>query len=699
MKLKVLDLETTMRAPGNSPDPFYPDNDVLMTGYMNGKLDEKTNEITWNDTCVKIHDIIPERGSVSFQEGYDGLLIGHNIGFDLNYILNMLTPECRVAYLKDITLFDTQTAHYLLSAQTGAMKSLKHVVDTYLPRSPLMKGDIIEKAIEAGLTTEDIKPSDLAEYLKNDLLITQQVFEEQLKLLRKHGMLNLFFQEMEAKKATLLMQHNGLNIDRVVLGDYEAELSARKWALSRLVKDSMRVCLPHMHIDDINPRSNQQLSLCLFGGQYNYTEYVPMRNSQGHAMFYKSGKKTGQPRVKKTISSAKAISMGYDAEPEWYLHNSDTFSTSEEVLKALTPTNINAHFIEQIMDLREIEKELNTYVDKYTKLIDDSTDGLIHASYHHDRTATGRLSSSKPNVQNISTKQHGDSNFLQCITARTPEGACLKVDFSQLEVAVLAHLSGDETLINELKSGEDIHLNNAKNFYGRDNITPEERRQIKEMTFQFQYGAGSVSLAKRWGMDKREAQDFIDAYYDKYEGVRLYHSTLKSTIENSAALRSTYNQLELLALAEVGNKVQNGVHRTPNIVLLGSRTGRIYCIQDKVDSSGSRNYWPPTEYKNYPVQGFATGDIMKVVLGALYQEFWKQDKALLVNTVHDDIWMEVLDVDDLEEVVTRIKKVLDNIKNMLYNIYKIELKVDLNYKIEVGKSFGQMEEYKDDDTD
>ena len=271
------------------------------------------------------------------------------------------------------------------------------------------------------------------------------------------------------------------------------------------------------------------------------------------------------------------------------------------------------------------------------------------------------------------------------------DGVIVEADWSQLEVYALAFLSGDKQLKQDLIDGIDIHSMNAANLIGigyglfLDNVKMgykdaiKARKLAKALSFQLQYGAGPAKMAKTNKCSEKLAKDFIKTYFTRYPGVKEYHNYLQEAVR-LARKAST---------ARTPNGLPAGVSK------FTSKTGRIYTFYEQDDWKGGTSF-SPTQVKNYPIQGFATGDIVPMVLGYVQEQLWKEqlaEDALLINTIHDSI---ILDVKKtmLPSVVRLHKKCMEeDVIGLLRNYFKIDFDLPLKATVKYGPNWMEMKEY------
>ncbi len=265
------------------------------------------------------------------------------------------------------------------------------------------------------------------------------------------------------------------------------------------------------------------------------------------------------------------------------------------------------------------------------------------------------------------------------------DGILMEVDYSQLEIFVLAHITGDKTLAADLLSGKDLHYMRAAQLFRvpESKVTKQQRRTAKTLSFQLQYGAGAKSMGVALGITQTLCQEFIDQYYARYPDVKRYQDNL---ILEVAKLREPTGEHTVLGY-------------TRGKATLVTPTGRRYVFNEYDnpfhDATATWKHtnptnFSPTQIKNYPVQGFATGDVVPMVLGEVYQAVVSyHDTVKLINTVHDSILLDIRD-DMCHTVGELVKKVMEDAPNILKRVFDIDFNLPLNVEIKVGKTWANM---------
>lgn len=402
--------------------------------------------------------------------------------------------------------------------------------------------------------------------------------------LAESGTLNLFNTiEMPLVEVLSEMQYNGMKCDSEELAKFGISLKER---LNQLTNEIYEIAG-----EEFNINSTKQLGVILF-------------------------EKLGLKAKKKTKSG---------------------YSTSEEVLNSLIDDN---PIIEKILEYRGLMKLNSTYVDGLIPYINKKT-GRIHSYFHQTITATGRISSTNPNLQNIPARDEFGKNIKK---AFKPEKGYVYIDadYSQVELRVLAHISGDENMIRAFNNDEDIHREVASKVFDVpfEEVTKEQRSRAKAVNFGIVYGITSFGLAKQIGASRKQAQEYIDNYLEKYSGIKAF-------MEESVEMAK-----------------QNGYVET----LFGRRRN----VPELKSSNFMMREFGKRVAMNTPIQGTAA-DIMKIAMNNVYKELKaKNIDAKLILQVHDELLIEASEK-DAEETKNILKNCMENAMKL-----KVPLKVELS---------------------
>jgi DNA polymerase I len=444
MGILTIDLETSTKnteVGSNKASPFYPGNNIVATGVLN--QDQAITEYHYDDKTNTYSNFNWEKTLCGVET-----LVGHNISFDLKYLYRY--PEVR-EWIKEGKIWDTMLAEYLLSGQTKQFPSLDYTCVRY---GGSLKDEKIKEYWEAGLSTEDIPKGELLEYLKHDLLNTRFTYLGQVIKAKQLGMYDVILVHMEALLALIEMEYNGLKFDLNYAREAIKKLKVEVEEKSSALKAFMQPCLTKV---EVNPGSNDHLSLFLFGGTYRYKTKEPIKDEYGEFVYYKTGKQKGEIKERYVEKLEATTGLGIQPDHTWANAKQGFYQTNEDVVKTLK-TRFEKGSVEHtaltlIDELRGLEKELGTYFEGYSKLV--FTDGMIHHNLNTTVTATGRLSSSEPNMQNLSKNK---GTIKKCFISRFGNaGVIAEGDFSQIEVVVQAFLSRDPRMMNDVRRGIDFH--------------------------------------------------------------------------------------------------------------------------------------------------------------------------------------------------------------------------------------------------
>lgn len=489
--------------------------------------------------------------------------------------------------------FDTMVASYLLNPS-----KLNHGLDDialeYLGHKMAPITDLIGKG-KSAITMDHVDIKRASDYCCEDSDATFRLKNILEKRLEKHGLSELFYNiEIPLIDALSFMELKGVALDVGLLNEMSKEMDK---ALKKSASD-----IYEMTGEEFNINSPKQLSRILY-------------------------EKLDLPILKRTKTG---------------------LSTDEEVLRRLA---IEHALPAAILEYRELMKLKTTYIDNLPKLINRKTNRL-HTSFNQTITATGRLSSSQPNLQNIPIKREMGKKIRQAFIPESDKHILLSADYSQIELRILAHLSDDKGLIDAFKRNLDIHAYTASLIYGvkEDGITDEMRAQAKTVNFGIIYGMSAYGLSKSLEIEPDKAQVFIDAYFERYPAVKMY---IEDTIEEAR---------------------ERGY-----VTTLMKR--RRYIPDITSDNARLRQFAERTAI-NTPIQGSAA-DLIKVAMIDIHNEFKKKKfSSSMILQVHDELLFDILK--------TELKKVKDIVKDKMENV--MELKIPIKVNISVGKNWLEMKE-------
>jgi DNA polymerase-1 len=490
--------------------------------------------------------------------------------------------------VKNLT-FDTMLAAYLLGEKSLGLKTLAFS-KLAIEMTPIT--DLIGSGAKQ-ISMSQVEIARAADYACADADITGRLSEGLEPELHRHGLWQLFAEvELPLMPVLVHMERNGIALDSELLQQMSHRLGKQLLKLEAEVYNSVG------HQFNIN--SPQQLSTVLF----EELRLPPQRKTKG------------------------------------------SYSTGASVLEELRGTH---PVIEFILDYRQLSKIRSTYIDALPSLINPKT-RRVHTSFNQTRTATGRLSSSEPNLQNIPVRGELGKEVRQAFIA-PPGSYLLAADYSQIDLRALAHLSQDKSLLDAFRGDEDIHTATAAQVFGVEPsaVTPDMRRVAKTVNFGVIYGMSDYGLEQATGLSREEAAQFIAAYFEKYPGVKKY---LESTKEQARKL----------------GYVQTILGRRRSIPEINSSNRQVREAAERMAI-------------NMPVQG-TSADIIKVAMINLDREIDKRQlESKMLLQVHDELIFEVPET-ELEEMRQLVPEIMST---------ALKLSVPLKVDIKVGKNWGEME--------
>ncbi len=491
--------------------------------------------------------------------------IGHNIKFDIN-ILRAAGLEVKGQ------LADTMIMHYLLDPER------RHGMD-YLARTILNYDPIsIEELIGRGakqITMDMVAVARVAEYAAEDADITMRLYEALLPQLKSQNLEKLYLTIEEPLIRVLAdMEFTGVKIDSKSLDEYSVILRAEQAELSQKIKE---ICEnPTLNID-----SPKQLGIALF-------EHLKIAD---------------KPRKTKT----------------------GQYKTDEETLQSLSDKH---PIVEMILEYRGLGKLLSTYIEALPQLINQHTQ-RIHTSYNQAVTATGRLSSNNPNLQNIPIREQRGRNIRKAFIPSDSEHILLAVDYSQVELRLMADLSGDSAMIEAFNQGEDIHSSTAAKLFGVDSehVTSEMRRRAKTANFGIIYGISAFGLSQRLNIPRNEAKEIIDGYFASFAQVKSYMDNVIAEAKNNGYVETMFGRKRFLPDINSSNHT--------------------------VRSLAERNAI------NAPIQGSAA-DIMKLAMIEVARRLEDGSfKSKITMQVHDELVLDTLKT-EFEKVKTLVVEAMES---------------------------------------
>lgn len=396
-------------------------------------------------------------------EATDKLIVGQNLKYDLQVLANY---NCEVK----AKMFDTMIAHYLI--QPESRHGMDYLAELYLNYRPVSIEDLIGKKGKGQKNMRDLQPSEISDYACEDADITLQLKKELEKEIQEHGLTELF-ENMEMLLMPILqkMENEGIAIDTPYLKNMSVEFAEE---LIKLQEQIIQIAGVSFNVD-----SPKQLGEVLFDHM-------------------------------KISAKAKKTKTGQ-------------YQTSEDVLEMFK----NDHaIIPLILDYRQLKKLKSTYIDPLPELC-NPRDGRVHTTFMQTVTATGRLSSNNPNLQNIPIRTDRGRAIRKAFVARDEHHLLLSADYSQIELRIIAALSKDENMIQAFKDGQDIHRATAAKVFNvaLEEVTRDQRAAAKAVNFGIIYGQSAFGLAQNLNISRTEAKGIIDNYFIQYPTIKTYMDT------------------------------------------------------------------------------------------------------------------------------------------------------------------------------
>ena len=492
--------------------------------------------------------------------------VGQNIKFDL-MVLARLGIELRGRKI------DTMILHYLLDAESR--HNMNYLAERYLRYTPIAIETLIGKGARQ-LTMDQVNIEAVKEYAAEDADITMQLKQVLWAEVEQQGLVELYEKVEEPMIEVLAtMELAGVKIDVQMLADYAVELNRE---LVKLEDEIRREADEPM----LNVNSARQLGEVLF---------AKMRI-------------TDKPKMTKTKQ----------------------FSTDEEYLQGFAG---KFPIVDNILKYRGVKKLISTYVEALPQLVNPVT-GRIHTSYNQAVTATGRLSSTNPNLQNIPVRDDMGRRIRQAFVPSDGEHLLLSADYSQVELRLMAHLSGDASLIEAFMQGEDIHAATAAKLFHKTiaEVTSDERRKAKTANFGIIYGISAFGLSQRLDIPRGEAKEIIEGYFATYPQVKEYMDRAIADAKERGYVETAFQRRRYLHDIASRNAVARGVAERNAI--------------------------------NAPIQGSAA-DIMKLAMIEIHRRFKAEGiRSKMILQVHDEVVVDTLR-SELEQVKRIVQESMEHV--------------------------------------
>ena len=567
--------------------------------YKFSTIEENKDEYIIKNKIDKIYAYFKDENTVYFSNilGKENILkeifedgnikkYGYKTSTDYLLLKQLGITTKGIVYDAEIAVYDLDPSNMKYKMEDVAYQYLDFSIEEYI------KGLGIKKEEQINLFEENSKSNEYENTLNalNAYLI-QKLYEKTIKEIKNLNEMDLFNNiEMPLVEVLAEMQYEGIKIEKDKLESFGVELKQNIDELTKEIYD--------LSGQEFNINSTKQLGEILF-------------------------EKLKLPVVKKTKTG---------------------YSTDVDVLEKLKSEH---PIIEKILEYRSLTKLNSTYVEGLKPYINKVT-GRIHSYFHQTITATGRISSTEPNLQNIPTRIELGKRLRKAFVPK--EGyVFIDADYSQIELRVLAHISQDENMINAFKHDEDIHKQAASNVFNVpiEEVTKEQRSHAKAVNFGIVYGISDFGLGEQIGVSRKKAKDYINQYLEKYSGIKKFMDDIVEKAKEQGYVETLFNRRRYIPELKSKNF---------NIRQFGSRAAM-----------------------NTPIQGTAA-DIMKIAMINVYKKL-KEEKleSKLILQIHDELLIEAKE-DEKERV-----------KNILQSCMENAIKLDVPLKAEVSEAYNWYE--------
>ena len=505
-------------------------------------------------------------------------------GYDFKSMINALDRD---GVTVGGTLLDIELMHYLINPEKSHKAGI--LAMSYLGINlEEGTGQPVQKSLFEENDVADIGPRNMEAVA--DVLLADRIMKE----LAETGADRLYLKMEEPLVRVLArMERNGVKVDLPQLKKFETELRAELAGIQAGIREMAGE-------PELNISSPMQVGIVLF-------EKLAL-----------------DPKAKKTGSK------GY-------------YSTDEETLAAIQDKH---PIVNEILEFRAVKKLLSSYIEPFPGFINPVT-GKVHTTFNQALTATGRLSSSKPNLQNIPVRTERGREIRKAFIPSAPDGVIMSADYSQIELRIMAHLSGDAHLIEAFRQGKDVHAITAAKIFGidADEVTPDQRRIAKTANFGIMYGISAFGLAQRLKIPRGDAKKIIDDYFTNFPAVSAFISDTIASAREKGYVETLFGRRRYL----------------PDIT---SRNATVRALAER-------------NAVNAPIQG-TSADIIKIAMVEVDREMQAQGlKSRMVLQVHDELVFDAVQ----EEIGTLERMVVEKMQNV------IELSIPLTVECNYGKNW------------
>lgn len=705
MKVLVFDLETSISSGPHGPDFRDKSNDIYTTIF--GATPDDISIVhsprgagrqlpTQMCDALKTCDVI----------------VGHNLGFDLSYIFK--TDAIQNFILRGGRIWDTQVAEYILTAQQHQFSSLSELQAKYLGASE--KIDRISKLYKKGVGADKILQASrrcprlfamYEKYCYSDGASTLKVFKQQYIKAKNESMLAIVELYNDYLLALTNVTCTGVKLDMIACEKTLQEFNLKHIEYLEQAQECIKPLWQARDLPQFNINSTDHKSALLFGGEVKNT----IRTYVGK---YKNGNDKYKNIERKIHIDGFKVPKSLSRKTK----KAGVYVTDDAVMQNISSKTKNP-VLKKYCDMQKeammYKKAAKTYVEAFLNL---SVDGILHPNFNNTSVVTGRLSSSKPNMQNISKRNKFGKTLHRLFVA--PDGwECVQIDFGQLEIWVAALLSQDAQLIDDLKSGLDMHCmrvalmeqceyNHAVHMCkeSEDAEWVSKRTAAKTFSYQRAYGAGVNKLVEFTGLSKEQIESLIEKEEIRYPDSSNLWLKVKQSIEDSYEFSKSCNiplsqrgrnilgDYELLPIFNEKNDVYYDKENIQKLGFWKSPTGKKYHFPQtgNVGKFGLRRGVTPTIMKNYPMQGTAA-DIQAATTARILKLLIKhKDKIQMINEVHDSKWFYVKkEYSNL--IIPRLQSIIQDIPTIFKERFNLDVPFNFPVDVEIGPNFADMKTF------
>lgn len=720
---------------------------------VDGKRKEGLHGIKGNNPNIDAYTIIygsrPDRINLKHSEKgfkhtlpvdiYDEMvssdfIVGVNLKYDL--LLFWQDRKFRSLFANNgCQVWDCSLVRYLLSAQRHKFPSLAELQTIYLGEKT--KESRISYLFSKRIGADEIIaarhrcPRVWALYKKysiEDGRTPLLIMKAQYKEAKEKGMLKIIKLYNEYLLSLVMMEYNGIPVDVP-----QAEITKKEFMLEMLtyVNKAEEIAKKYWvgeHLPMLNINSRHHASVLLFGGTVKGVRTV------GKGEFIKSGPRKGAEKTRK--EEVEIHIKGMALNPVYYSAETKApgiYKTDDAIMIKIgkeCKEEDAKQYCQHLKKASNYKKLVSTYIDAF---IERSVNGCVSPTFNNTQVATGRLSCSKPNCQNVPSKDENAKNKVQGLLC-APEGwVCVAIDFSQLEIVVKGALSQDIKLIEDIENGIDFHV---KRLAYAEGLPYEEvfykcmvqelpewkakRKAAKTISFQKEYGASPAKLAASTGLSLEVIQQIFAKEDEEYSTIAEWEkNTVQASISKNVELSKKWmlskndlregvnskkwlGDVELLPIRGLDKKTYTyDRFEVRHVGYYQSPTGKRYGFEEQAVMTKRGDifkYFSPTEIKNYGIQGTA-GDIQAMTSVEMFSYLLEnEDKVKLVNEVHDSKWF-IIKKEHLDLTIRHLYNIITNVREIFKRRFGYDTNIDFRAEVEIGKNFAEMTKYNVGSTD